>query len=91
MRMIVPIFFLAVGFLAVIMGLPLIYGSIDNEVTQTASEIVNETTNETAVIYESYDEVSGLAEDATGISPVLLTIIAIVAVLAAMILIFRVV
>lgn len=78
MRMIVPLFFLAVGMLVISMAAAPIFGSIDGEINQTAQASA------------SYDEVSGIVEVSGTFSPVLVIIVGIVAVLAAIILIARV-
>lgn len=78
MRMIVPLFFLAVAILVVSMAGAPIFGSIDDE--------INQTTQASA----SYDEVSGIVEVSGTFSPVLVIIVGVVAVLAAIILIARV-
>ena len=78
MRTIVPLFFLAVGVLVISMAAAPIFGSIDDEINQTAQASA------------SYDEVSGIVEVSGTFSPVLVIIVGIVAVLAAIILIARV-
>ena len=78
MRMIVPLFFLAVGVLVISMAAAPIFGSIDDEINQNAQASA------------SYDEVSSIVEVSGTFSPVLVIIVGIVAVLAAIILIARV-
>lgn len=77
MRVIVPLFFLAVGVLVISMAAAPIFGSIDDEINQTAQASA------------SYDEISGIVEVSGTFSPVLVIIVGIVAVLAAIILIAR--
>lgn len=71
--------FLAVGVLVVSMAVVPIFGSIDDEVIQTAQASA------------SYDNVTGIVEVSGTFSPVLVILVGVVAVLAALLLIFRVI
>lgn len=79
MRMLVALAFLGVGILIVSMAVIPIFGSIDDEVNQTAQ------------VSGSYDDVSGIVEVSGVFSPFLVIAVGIVAVLAALILVFRVI
>lgn len=79
MRMFAALAFLAVGVLVVSMAVVPIFGSIDDEVIQTAQASA------------SYDNVTGIVEVSGTFSPVLVILVGVVAVLAALLLIFRVI